>query len=109
MNLIDTFVKSLENEETKIDLKDILTKDKDLYLWEKFVDIYSNIELDDIMDSLKKVSAKYKLARNEEITVLAYVKFLELMVTKANIVRHMEDIETEKKDTKEPPNTRMYG
>ena len=46
MNLIDTFVKSLENEEAKIDLKDILTKDKDIYLWEKFVDIYSNIELE---------------------------------------------------------------
>ena len=91
----------------KIDLKDILTKDKDLYLWEKFVDIFTNIELDDVMDSLKKVSAKYKLARNEEITVLAYVKFLELMVTKANIVRHMEDIEP--KDKRVPPNTRMYG
>ena len=109
MNLIDTFVESLENEEAKIDLKDILTKDKDIYLWEKFVDIYTNIELDDIMDSLKKVSAKYKLVRSEEITILAYVKFLELMVTKANIVRHMEDIEEEPKDKKSPPNTRMYG
>ena len=106
MNLIDTFVESLENEETKIDLKDIISKKEDMYIWEKFVDIFDCIELDDVLDSLKKVSAKYKLARTEEITILAYVKFLELMVTKANIVRKMESIE--KKDTKEPDGA-MYG
>ena len=106
MNLIDTFVESLENEETKIDLKDIISKKEDMYIWEKFVDIFDCIELDDVLDSLKKVSAKYKLSHKEEITVLAYVKFLELMVTKANIVRKMESIE--KKDTKEPSST-MYS
>ena len=106
MNLIDTFVESLENSETKIDLKDIISKKEDMYIWEKFVDIFDCIELDDVLDSLKKVSAKYKLSHKEEITVLAYVKFLELMVVKANIVRQMED--TEKKDTKEPDGA-MYG
>ena len=109
MNLIDTFVETLDTEDSKIDLKDILTKDKDLYLWEKFVDIFECIELDDITDSLKKVSAKYKLARTEEITILAYVKFLELMVTRASMVRSMKDIEEKPKDKKSSPNTRMYG
>ena len=109
MNLIDTFVETLDSEDSKIDLKDILTKDKDLYLWEKFVDIFECIELDDITDSLKKVSAKYKLARTEEITILAYVKFLELMVTRASMVRSMKDIEEKPKDKKSSPNTRMYG
>ena len=109
MNLIDTFVETLNTEDSKIDLKDILTKDKDLYLWEKFVDIFECIELDDITDSLKKVSAKYKLARTEEITILAYVKFLELMVTRASMVRSLKDIEEKPKDKKAPPNTRMYG
>ena len=108
MNLIDTFVESLEKEETMIDLKDIISKKEDMYIWEKFVDIFDCIELDDVLDSLKKVSAKYKLSHKEEITVLAYVKFLELMVVKANIVRNMEGIEIEKKDTKEPDGA-MYG
>tara|TARA_Y100000296_G_scaffold26614_1_gene31312 strand:- start:684 stop:1016 length:333 start_codon:yes stop_codon:yes gene_type:complete len=110
MNLIDTFVETLDTEEdSKLDLKDILTKDEDIYLWEKFVDIFECIELDDIIDSLRKVSAKYKLARDEEITILAYVKFLELMVTRASMVRSLKDIEKETKDKKSPPNTRMYG
>ena len=55
------------------------------------------------------MSAKYKLARDEEITILAYVKFLELMVTRASMVRSLKDIEKETKDKKSPPNTRMYG
>ena len=109
MNLIDTFVETLDTEDAKIDLKDILTEDEDLYLWEKFVDIFECIELDDVTDGLKKVSAKYKLAHNEEITVLAYVKFLELMVTRATMMRSLKDIEEETKDKKAPPNTRMYG
>ena len=109
MNLIDTFVETLNTEDSKIDLKDILTKDKDLYLCEKFFDIFECIELDDITDSLKKVSAKYTLARTEEITILAYVKFLELMVTRASMVRSMKDIEEKPKDKKSSPNTRMYG
>ena len=107
MNLIDTFVESLENEEAKIDLKDIISKKEDMYIWEKFVDIFDCIELDDVLDSLKKVSAKYKLSHKEEITVLAYVKFLELMLIKANIVRKIEE-GTEKKDTEEPEGA-MYG
>ena len=109
MNLIDTFVESLEKEDTKIDLKDILSKKEDMYVWEKFVDIFECIELDDIIDGLKKVSAKYKLVRSEEITVLAYVKFLELMVSRASMMSSLKDIDKEQKDKKEPPNTRMYG
>ena len=105
MNLIDTFVETLDTEDSKIDLKDILTKDKDLYLWEKFVDIFDSIDIDDVLGSLRKISAKYKLSHDEEITMLAYVKFLEIMVTKAAMVRGME-MENTKKDE---PNPMLYG
>jgi len=105
MNLIDTFIEGLEEDTDKIDLKDILSKDGDLYLWEKFVDIFDSIDIDDVLGSLKKVSAKYKLSHNEEITMLAYVKFLEIMVTKAAMVRGME-MEQPKKDE---PDAMLYG
>ena len=105
MNLIDTFIEGLEEDTDKIDLKDILSKDGDLYLWEKFVDIFDSIDIDDVLGSLKKVSAKYKLSHDEEITMLAYVKFLEIMVTKAAMVRGME-MEQPKKDE---PDAMLYG
>ena len=103
MNLIDTFIEGLEEETDKIDLKDILKKD-DIYLWEKYVDIFDSIDIDDVLGSLKKISAKYKLSHDEEITMLAYVKFLEIMVMKAAMVRglEMEGMEEEPTKPKEP-------
>ena len=109
MNLIDTFIEGLEEDTDKIDLKDILKKD-DIYLWEKYVDIFDSIDIDDVLGSLKKISAKYKLSHNEEITMLAYVKFLEIMVMKAAMVRglEMEGMEEEPTKPKEPEGN-MYG
>ena len=88
MTLINAFIESLEEDTDRIDLKDILTKEKDLYLWEKYVAIFDSIDIEDVAGSLKKISAKYKLSREGEITMLAYVKFLEIMVTKAAMVHH---------------------
>ena len=110
MNLIDTFIEGLEEETDKIDLKDILKKD-DIYLWEKYVDIFDSIDIDDVLGSLKKISAKYKLSHNEEITMLAYVKFLEIMVMKASMVRGLEMERMEEENTTKPkePEGNMYG
>ena len=110
MNLIDTFIEGLEEETDKIDLKDILKKD-DIYLWEKYVDIFDSIDIDDVLGSLKKISAKYKLSHNEEITMLAYVKFLEIMVMKAAMVRGLEMEGMEEENTTKPkePEGNMYG
>ena len=110
MNLIDTFIEGLEEDTDVVDLKDILVKD-DLNLWEKYVDIFDSIDIDDVLGSLKKISAKYKLSHKEEITMLAYVKFLEIMVMKAAMVRgmEMEDMEMEKQPPKPEPEGNMYG
>ena len=110
MNLIDTFIEGLEEDTDIVDLKDILVKD-DLNLWEKYVDIFDSIDIDDVLGSLKKISAKYKLSHNEEITMLAYVKFLEIMVMKAAMVRGMEMEGMEEENTTKPkePEGNMYG
>ena len=111
MNLIDTFIDSLEEDTDKVDLKDILSKKEDLYLWEKYVDIFDSIDIDDVLGSLKKISAKYKLSHKEEITMLAYVKFLEIMVMKAAMVRGMDMEGMEEENTTKPkePEGNMYG
>ena len=109
MNLIDTFIEGLEEDTDKVDLKDILKKE-DLNLWEKHVDIFDSIDIDDVLGSLKKISAKYKLSHKEEITMLAYVKFLEIMVMKAAMVRGLEEMEHMEEPTKpEEPEGNMYG
>ena len=109
MNLIDTFIDSLEEDTDKIDLKDILSNTDDLNLWEKYVDIFDSIDIDDVLGSLKKISAKYKLSHKEEITMLAYVKFLEIMVMKAAMVRGMDMERMEEPTKPEEPEGNMYG
>jgi hypothetical protein len=110
MNLIDSFIDSLEEDTDSVDLKDILSSKDDLNLWEKHVDIFDSIDIDDVIGSLKKISAKYKLSHKEEITMLAYVKFLEIMVMKASMVRHMEsEMEMEGEPPKDEPEGNMYG
>jgi hypothetical protein len=111
MNLIDAFIDSLEEDTDSIDLKDILSSKDDLNLWEKHVDIFDSIDIDDVLGSLKKISAKYKLSHKEEITMLAYVKFLEIMVMKAAMVRGMEMESMEEENTTKPkePEGNMYG
>ena len=110
MNLIDSFIDSLEEDTDSVDLKDILSSKDDLNLWEKHVDIFDSIDIDDVLGSLKKISAKYKLSHNEEITMLAYVKFLEIMVMKAAMVRGLEEMEHMEEPTKpEEPEGNMYG
>ena len=111
MNLIDSFIDSLEEDTDSVDLKDILSSKDDLNLWEKHVDIFTSIDIDDVLGSLKKISAKYRLSRNEEITMLAYVKFLEIMVMKAAMVRGMDMESMEEENTTKPkePEGNMYG
>ena len=109
MNLIDTFIDSLEEDTDSVDLKDILSSKDDLNLWEKHVDIFDSIDIDDVIGSLKKISAKYKLSHREEITMLAYVKFLEIMVMKSAMVRGMEMDGMEEEPPKPEPEGNMYG
>ena len=109
MNLIDSFIEGLEEDTDKVDLKDILSSKDDLNLWEKHVDIFDSIDIDDVLGSLKKISAKYKLSHKEEITMLAYVKFLEIMVMKAAMVRGLEMDMMEENTTKpKEPEGNMY-
>ena len=109
MNLIDSFIDSLEEDTDSVDLKDILSSKDDLNLWEKHVDIFDSIDIDDVIGSLKKISAKYKLSHDEEITMLAYVKFLEIMVMKAAMVRGLEMEHMEEPTKPEEPEGNMYG
>ena len=59
-------------------------------------------------EDIKDVSKTYKLNKTEEVTVLAYVKFLELMI---NSVGRMEEEEKKGigKEAVSPVNDRMYG
>ena len=97
--MIDAFLKLMEDDTNEIDIKTLFKNKKEQISWEKMVNIFETIEIDNVSDGLRTIIGKYKLTRQEELNILAYVKFLEMMVAKVNIAKDiMEDKPTNKKE-----------
>ena len=105
--MIDAFLKLMEDDSKEIDIKSLFKDKKEQISWEKMVNIFETIEIDNVSDGLKTISEKYKLTRQEELSILAYVKFLEMMVAKVNIAK---DILNKSEPTKSKDYSgSMYG
>ena len=88
--MIDAFLKLLEDDATnEVDIKTLFKDKEEQHSWEKMVSVFDAIQIDNVTEGLKEVIQKYKLTRQEELTVLAYVKFLEMMVHKVNLAKDM--------------------
>ena len=81
--MIDAFLKMMEDESNDIDIKSLFKDKKEQISWEKMVNIFETIQIDNVSDGLKTISEKYKLTRQEELSILAYVKFLERLFSLA--------------------------
>ena len=85
--MIDAFLKLLEDDTDAVDIKTLFRDKEEQISWEKMVNVFEAIQIDNVPEGLKEVIQKYKLTRQEELTVLAYVKFLEMMVYKVNLAK----------------------
>ena len=102
--MIDAFLKLMDDDAKEVDIKTLFKDKKEQISWEKMVNVFETIEIDNVSDGLRTISEKYKLTRQEELSVLAYVKFLEMMVKKVEIAKDML-----KKNTKKDYSGSMYG
>ena len=107
--MLKEFVELIDSDEEMVDIKNLFTT-TDRRKWEKWIDIFETIQIDSVAKGLKEVSEIYKLNKTEEVTVLAYVKFLELMI---NSVGRMEkdgkEMEFAEKTVSPKVNEVMYG
>ena len=87
--MIDAFLNLLEDDTNEVDIKALFKDKEEQHSWEKMVSVFDAIQIDNVSEGLKEVMQKYKLTRQEELTVLAYVKFLEMMVYKVNLAKDM--------------------
>ena len=78
--MIDAFLKLMDDETHEVDIKTLFKDKEEQISWEKMVNVFETIEIDNVSEGLKIISQKYRLTRQEELSVLAYVKFLEMMV-----------------------------
>ena len=103
--MIDAFLKLMDDDTKEVDIKTLFKDKKEQISWEKMVNVFETIEIDNVSDGLRTISEKYKLTRQEELSVLAYVKFLEMMVKKVEIAKDM----LKGKATKKDYSGSMYG
>ena len=96
--MIDAFLKLMDDDTQEVDIKTLFKDKKEQISWEKMVNVFETIEIDNVSDGLRTISEKYKLTRQEELSVLAYVKFLEMMVKKVEIAKDILKVTPTKKD-----------
>jgi hypothetical protein len=108
--MLSEFVKLIDSDDEIVDVKDLFNV-RDKRKWQKWIDIFETIQIDKVAVGLKEVSETYKLNKTEEITILAYVKFLELMIAKVETVGRMEKEMMTKVEQKSPESNSegMYG
>jgi hypothetical protein len=108
--MLKEFVELIDSDEEMVDIKNLFTT-ADRRKWEKWIDIFETIQIDSVASGLKDVSETYKLNKTEEITILAYVKFLELMIAKVELAGRMDKEMKEAVGKHSPSRTNevMYG
>ena len=104
--MIDAFLKLMDDDTKEVDIKTLFKDKKEQISWEKMVNVFETIEIDNVSDGLRTITEKYKLTRQEELNILAYVKFLEMMVAKVNVAK---EIMTKGGSSKKDYSGSMYG
>ena len=106
--MLKEFVDLVDSDDETVDVANLFSK-ADKRKWEKWIDIFETLRIDNVANGLKDVTKTYKLNKTEEVTVLAYVKFLELMINSVGRMEMKEMKEGIGKETVSPVNDRMYG
>ena len=108
--MLKEFVELIDSDEEMVDIKELFTT-ADRRKWEKWIDIFETIQIDRVASGLKEVSETYKLNKTEEITILAYTKFLELMIAKVELAGRVEKENAKKGQVNKPESSwsGMYG
>ena len=80
--LIEGFLKLAEDNETALSVESLLSEEV-RFGWETLVKAFDSIDIMNVGRDLKKIHKTYKLERWQEMSILAYVKILEMMIRRA--------------------------
>ena len=97
--LLKSFLEAADNKEEVLSVEKLMTEDE-RFEWETLVKAYDSIDIMHVGKDLKKISKTYQLKRWQEMSLLAYVKILEMMMVRAKdagALDMMEDIIPESK------------
>jgi len=80
--LLDSFLSIAESDEKNLSVEGLLTEEERLE-WETLVKALDSIDVLNVGKDLKKISKMYQLNRWQEMSILAYIKLLEMMMMRA--------------------------
>ena len=96
--LLNRFLELAEDNEATLSIESLMSEDERLE-WETLVTAFDSIDIMNVGKDLKKISKMYQLNRWQELSILAYIKILELMIKRAKDSGAMDTM----KDMKKPP------
>ena len=71
-----------EENEAALSVESLLSEEE-RFEWETLVKAFDSIDVMNVGRDLKKIHKTYKLERWQEMSILAYVKILEMMIRRA--------------------------
>ena len=80
--LIESFLKLAEDNENALSVESLMSEDE-RFEWETLVKAFDSIDVMNVGRDLKKIHKTFKLERWQEMSILAYVKILEMMIRRA--------------------------
>jgi hypothetical protein len=82
MGILEEFLSALEDEEEVIDIKNIIQSSADRRRWEKWIELFGSVGPDKLKETLNYISANTKMNHQDQLILLAYVKYMEIQVHK---------------------------
>ena len=112
MGILEEFISALEDDEEVIDIKNIIHSSADRSRWEKWIELFGSVGPDKLKETLNYISANTKMNHQDQLILLAYVKYMEIQVQKMmGLQEMMEGMGMDEEDTEEKKayEGTMYG
>ncbi len=100
--LLESFLELAKGNEDGLSVETLLSDDEK-FEWETLVKALDSIDIMNVGRDLKKIQKTYQLNRWQEISILAYVKILEMMVRRAKEAGALDMLD---KNIKPPTSTK---
>jgi len=82
MGILEEFLSALEGDDEIIDIKNIIQSSADRRRWEKWIELFGSVGPDKLKETLNYISANTKMNHQDQLILLAYVKYMEIQVQK---------------------------
>ena len=80
--LIERFLEMAKDDEASLSIESLMSEEE-RFEWETLVKAFDSIDVMNVGRDLKKIHKTFKLERWQEMSILAYVKILEMMIRRA--------------------------